>query len=586
MAPMKNPSSDNSWQLYRRLLRYVKPYLGAFLLGLLASGIYSGIDAYFTRLMKPIIDHGFIDKKTTFIEMLPILIIGLFLLRGVASFVSSYFMSRVGRDVVMTLRNKMFQQLTTIPAQFYDNATSGQLLAKIIYNVDQIADATTNAITNFVQSLVLIIGLIVVMLVTNWHLTFIFIVVLPCIATIVRKASKRMRKVSSHVQDALGSVTHVAEEQIEGYREVRTYGGQIYELEKFKKVNSENRFQALKVVITQSTSTASVQLVGAAVLAFTIFYVTHFNSASFTAGSFVSIMFALVMLLKPLKDLTSVNNIIQQGLAGAKSVFELLDQPPEQDHGTLVVERVKGKIEYRHIHFSYQTSRGNVLRHVNFIAEPGKTIAIVGRSGSGKSTLASLLPRFYEVNEGQILIDDIDIKQFKLTSLRDQIALVSQHVTLFNDTIGHNIAYGRLSTSSPEKIYQAAKAAHALSFIEELPDGFDTLVGENGVLLSGGQRQRLAIARAILKDAPILILDEATSALDTQSERHIQAALENLMKNRTTLVIAHRLSTIEKADEIIVMENGEILETGNHQTLLAKNGRYAELYRMQFQDAA
>ena len=553
---------ESSKGVYRRLLRYIVPYRFAFFLGILGSVVYSGVDAYFTHLINPLIQKGFIHQDPHFIMYLPIVIVGIFLLRGIASFAASYFMAKVGRDVVLTLRNQMFKHLNKIPANFYDTSTSGQLLSKIIYNVDQVAEASTNAVTTAVQ---------------------LYFVAIPLIAIIVRWSSKRMRRVSGRVQDSLGSVTHVAEETIEGYREVRTYGGQAYETKKFAGTNRDNRNQALKVVITKSISTASVQLLGAAVLAFTIFLATKLASQQgITAGDFVSLLFAMVMLLKPLKDITNVNNIIQQGIAGAKSVFDLLDHPAEPDTGTIQLPRTKGKIAYENVCFSYDSSSKATLNNINFTVEPGKTVALVGRSGGGKSTLISLLPRFYDIDSGSITIDDISIHDATLTSLRNQFAIVSQHVTLFNDTIAHNVAYGNLEKATEAEIWQAIDGAHARTFVESLPDGLNTIVGQNGVLLSGGQRQRIAIARAILKDAPILILDEATSALDTEAERHIQAAFDELMKTRTTLVIAHRLSTIENADNIMVINGGEIAEMGTHDELLAKAGHYAKLYNIQF----
>jgi subfamily B ATP-binding cassette protein MsbA len=411
-------------------------------------------------------------------------------------------------------------------------------------------------------------------------------VALPTMAVIVRFSSRYMRRRSQRVQEALGDVSHVSEEMIEGYSEIRMFGGEQYEAEKFKQCNYKNRNQAMNVVIAKNLSTSFVQIVGASVLATSIYLATsnHLVAANITPGSIVALLFAMVMLLKPLKDFTNVNNIIQQGIAGAQSVFELLDGQVEIDRGQKTLTRAQGKIEYRHVNFSYQRTNKPVLENINFVIQPGESIALVGRSGSGKSTLISLLPRFYELNSGGIFIDDINTQELKLANLRQQIALVSQRVVLFNDTIEHNIAYGSLNTLSEQALWEAIDRAHAREFIEKLPEGIDTIVGENGVLLSGGQRQRIAIARAILKDAPILVLDEATSSLDSHSERYIQAALDDLIKNRTTLVIAHRLSTIENANRIMVMEHGQIVETGSHKELLSNSSHYAELYRSQFRD--
>ncbi len=570
--------------VYRRLFKYVWPRKYQFFLGILGGAIYSGIDAYFTHLMKPILDKGFIDKDQTFIKFMPFVIVGIFIVRGFANFMGNYFMSRVGRNIVMDLRNAMFAKLIHVPSQFFDQNTTGQLLSKIIYNVDQVADAATNAITIAVQSIVLIMGLLVVMFFINWRLTLIYLVALPLIMVIVRYSSKRMRRVSMRVQNALGVVGDISEEAIEGFREVRMFGGETEENKKFAAATRNNLNQAMKVVVSKSISSSFVQLVGAVVLAYTIYLATsnHLVSNTITPGGFVALLVAMVMLLKPLKDFTNVNNIIQQGLAGAESVFELLDKPIELDAGKEVIARVKGSIEFRAVSFSYQTSQRPVLKNISFTIKPGETVALVGRSGSGKSSLISLLPRFYEPETGTILIDNIDIKQLTLTNLRDQIALVSQRVVLFNDSVAKNIAYGSLNDRSESEIWDAVDKAHAREFIERLPQGLHTIIGENGITLSGGQRQRLAIARAILKNAPILILDEATSSLDSHAERYIQAALEDLIVNRTTLVIAHRLSTIENADKILVMDQGEIVEVGTHQELLAKGAYYSELYQSQF----
>lgn len=575
-----------SMKIYRRLLAYIKPYWWAFLLGLLGSAVFSGVDAYFSHLMKPMIDVGFVERNHDFLLKLPFIILGLFLLRGAANFVAKYFMSLVGRDVVRNLRNEMFVHLIRLPASFYDLSTSGQLLSKIIYNVDQVASACTNAVTTAIQSLALIIGLFIVMCTINWRLTLFYMLIAPFVAILIRFTGRRMRRLSGRVQNHLADITHISEETIEGYKVVKIFGGESYESTKFARYNQQNRNQSLKVVITQSISTMTVLFIGATVLALTVFLVTTTSAHSFglSAGGFVAMVFAMMTMFKPLQDFTSVNNMIQQGLAGAQSVFELLDTPAEIDRGTIVLPHVTGLIEYRQVGFRYQTQQKNALTNISFTVQPGKMVAFVGRSGSGKSTLASLLPRFYDVQQGQILIDGHDINQITLESLRQNIAIVTQQVTLFNDTLANNIAYGSLDKVSRADIIAAAESAHAMEFISQLPEGLDTVVGENGVLLSGGQRQRIAIARAILKNSPILILDEATSALDTESERKIQAALDNLMKGRTTLVIAHRLSTIEHADTIVVMDKGNIVEMGHHRELLAAQGLYSELYNMQFKE--
>lgn len=581
---MAKKKSKQPKGVYRRLLKYVLPYWWAFGLGVLGSIIFSGVDAAVARFVKPLLDLGFVQRNPAFLKTLPFIIAGLFLARGIASFVARYFMARVGRDVVKTLRNQMFDHLLRLPASYYDQATSGQLLSKILYNVDQVAEACTNAVTTSVQSVALIIGLLVVMLSINWHLTILYFLVAPVIAVVIRVTSKRMRRVSSKVQNYLGDVTHISEETIEGYKVVKIFGGQAYEADKFADVNQQNRNQSLKIIFTQSLSTIVVMLIGAAVLAATILLVTTTTSKTFglSAGGFAAMIGAMLSIFKPMRDFTNVNNIIQQGLAGADSVFALLDSPVEKDKGTKVLENIRGQIDYVDVNFKYASQTKEALKRINFSIAPGQMVALVGRSGGGKSTIANLLPRFYDVVDGSIKIDGHDIMDVSLASLRDNIAIVSQHITLFNDTIAHNIAYGNLDNVSRAKVEAAAEAANAMEFIANFPQGLDTVVGENGVLLSGGQRQRLAIARAILKDSPILILDEATSALDTESERKIQQALDKLMLGRTTLVIAHRLSTIEDADTILVLDDGQIVESGAHKVLLAADGYYAKLHGMQF----
>jgi subfamily B ATP-binding cassette protein MsbA len=576
----------SSRKIYWRLLKYIVPYWWAFALGIVGSILFSGADTYVTAFTKPLLDEGFSARNPAFLKTVPFVIMGIFIVRGIASFVASYFMARVGRDIVRTLRNQMFERLLKLPAAFFDLSTSGQLLSKIIYNVDQVASACTNAVTTTVQSVALIIGLFGVMFWINWKLTLLYLAAAPLVAYLIRVTGKRMRRLSGKAQDHLGDITHISEEAIEGYKVVRIFGGQKYECDKFQAVNYANRNQSLKIVTTQSLSTMTVLFIGAVILALTVWLVTTSSVHLFglTAGGFTAMIGAMLAIFKPMRDFASVNNIIQQGVAGAQSVFELLDTPIEKDHGTKILQNVRGEVEYRNVTFQYRANLGIALNNINFKQEAGKMIALVGRSGSGKSTLVSLLPRFYDVAQGQILIDGQDIHDVTLESLRANVAIVSQHVTLFNDTIAHNIAYGSLETVSPADIENAARAAHAMEFIEKFPEGLETVVGENGVLLSGGQRQRLAIARAILKNSPILILDEATSALDTESERKIQEALERLMKNRTTLVIAHRLSTIEHADVIIVMDQGQIVEMGRHHELLTQQGAYAELYHLQFKD--
>lgn len=477
----------------------------------------------------------------------------------------------------------MFRQMLRLPAHYYDATTSGKLLSKLLYNVEQLAQISADAVTDLVQSAFLLIGLFVVMFMISWQLSLLYFITVPIIAMVVQIANKRVRRISHQVQETMAEITEIAEESIEGYRVVRIFSGEKYETAKFDRANERSRARDMKVAMTKSLNVAGVQLIAAAGLS-VIIYLAVVPGSLFvlTAGDFASIMAAMLALLKPLKTITRVNSKIQRGIAGAQSVFEMLDELPEVDKGQRRIQRADGRLQFQSVGFSYNGMDKQVLHDINFEVKTGETVALVGRSGSGKSTLVNLLPRFYEIDQGMIILDGIDIRDIVLHDLRRQIAVVSQQVILFNDTLANNIAYGAGGNISEARIRAAAKSAHALEFIDNLAEGLQTLVGENGVLLSGGQRQRLAIARAILKDAPILIFDEATSALDTEAERHIQAAMDEVMRNRTTLVIAHRLSTIEKADKIIVMDAGRIVEMGTHQSLLAENGLYAKLYEMQF----
>lgn len=574
----------SGWAVYKRLIKYVKPFLGIFLIAVFANIIFSAVDSYFAYLLKPILNKGFIKPDPVFLKWIPIIIIGLFVLRAAMNMIGSYCMSLVARSVVMGLRRNIFEHFLRLPCSFYDHHSSGQLLSILVYNAAQISSSTTNAVITIVQSGALVIGLLIVMFSISWQLSLVFLSVIPIIALLVKLSSLHMRHMSKNAQEAMGSITHVTEEALEGYKVVRTFGGQDYERAKFNKATDGQINWELKLVIIGALSDSSVQLIGVSALAVMIYMATnHIGVSHMSAGGFTAVVASMMALLKPMRNLTSVNSIIQRGLAGAESIFALIDEPVEKDHGTQTVGRSTGQIEYKNVSFCYSQSEHKVLHDISFKVPSGKCYAVVGRSGSGKSTLVSLLPRFYDIEEGQLLIDGIDVVDLKLADLRRQFALVSQHVILFNDTIAANIAYGAQDKELTDAdIIAAAKAAHAMEFIEKLPDGIYTRVGENGVLLSGGQRQRLAIARAILKNAPILILDEATSALDTESERYIQSALNEVMKNRTTIVIAHRLSTIENADCILVMDQGRILEMGTHKELMSKQDYYYRLYTMHF----
>ncbi|SCZ67767.1 lipid A export permease/ATP-binding protein MsbA [Thiohalomonas denitrificans] len=583
MASPGTAAAANGSAIYRRLLGYVRPYWGRFLIAVLGMVAVAASETGFVALMKPMLDGSFVERDPTVILWTPIVIILLFLFRGVAAFSSGYVMAWIGRKVISTLRGQIFRHLLKLPVAFFDNTPSGSLVSKLIYDVEQVATAATKAVTILVRDTLTVVGLLGWMFYINWRLAVVLLIGAPLVAKIIHIINDRFRRYSRRIQGSMGDVTQIAQEVIEGQREVKAFGGHDYEERRFEEANEHNRRLNLKLQGTQVASVPVVEFVAASATA-AVIYMALSDLDTLTVGAFMSFVGAMMMMHSPMKRLTQVTATLQRGIAAADSVFSFIDRPGENDRGQITLDRAKGEVSYRDLTFRYAEDKPDVLQGIDLQVAPGETVALVGRSGSGKSTLVGLLPRFYDPTSGSIELDGHDIRDIRLDSLREQVALVSQHVTLFNDTIGNNIAYGHLEGADRETIIEATKAAHAWEFIKELPQGLDTMVGENGVLLSGGQRQRLAIARALLKNAPILILDEATSALDTESERHIQAALEVLMKNRTTLVIAHRLSTIEKADRIVVLENGRIIESGHHEALLDKEGRYAALYNMQFQD--
>jgi ATP-binding cassette, subfamily B, bacterial MsbA len=575
--------SYDSWSIYLRLLRQAAPYWLSFVLGILGTVLATSTDGFLTYAVKPLLSNWGASDNQIWFAWLPLIIIVVFSVRGFSYFLSNYYLTRVGRNLVKDFRKHVFAHLMFMPASYYDKETSGKLLSTLIYNTEQVATAATEALITVLQEGMTLIVLIVVMFGQSWQLTLMFLFTAPAIAYITRYTAKRLRHLSTSVQGTMSDLTQIAAEGIDNYKVVRVFGGEEYEKNKFFTAVQQNRQREMKVVVTNTLGSSLTQVITAFPIAVVIFFATRSSIyATLDAASLVAFVFAIVRLLTPLRRLTKVNTEIQKGVAGAHSIFSLLDEQLERDLGTKLITHARGKIEYRDVSFSYPSSKKTILHNISFTVKPGQTVALVGSSGGGKTTLVGLLPRFYDVDSGAILIDDIDIQDYKLVDLRKQFAIVSQHLTLFNDTIARNIAYGTFHNVTEEKIVRAAEAAHIMDFIKHLPEGLDTMVGENGLLLSGGQRQRIAIARALLKDAPILILDEATSALDTESERHIQAALEALMKKRTTLVIAHRLSTIENADKIIVIDHGKIIETGNHEELLALKGQYAKLYTMQF----
>jgi subfamily B ATP-binding cassette protein MsbA len=580
----ESPTIANALTVYSRLFVYVRRHWLSLMVALLASMLFSGIDAWFVHFLEPLLNKGLVGKNHEFLRWAPLMVLTAFMLRGLASFFSNYNIASVSRNVIMQLRQDMFAHLQRLPANFYDHTSSGQILSVILYSVEQVANASADVLTTAVQAVCLIVGLLVVMFSISWKLSMLYFIIIPSITVIMRYSSRRVRLLSLAIQQSMAEMTHRSEENIDGYKEVRSFGGQRHEIDKFNKAVRINRQREMKVVAARSWSVSTVQMIAAMALSVTLYVATFdISSSVLSAGGFVAMVGAMLALLKPMKDLTSMQNKLYRGLAGAQTVFEMLDQPAEHDSGNKTVSRAHGRMEFNDVSFAYADGK-SVLQQVNFAVQPGEVVALVGRSGAGKSTLVSLLPRFYPDFTGDILLDGVSVKDYRLDDLRRQFSVVSQHVTLFNDTIGNNIAYGRFGDVTEGEIRRAAATAHALDFIEQMPQGLDTLIGENGVLLSGGQRQRIAIARAVLKNAPILILDEATSALDTESERYIQAALEKLMRQCTTLVIAHRLSTVEHANRIVVLDQGKVVETGSHEQLLASNGSYAHLYRLQFKD--
>ena len=570
---------------YRRLLSYALANWRAFMLAIVGMVLVALAQPAFAALMKPMLDGSFVARDPQTIKWVPLVLLVVFLIRAFAGFLSEYYMALVGRNVIVALREEMFQKLLQLPNHYYDKNSTGNTIAKFTYNVEQVTQAATGAVTILIRDALMVISLIGWMLYLSPLLASLFLLIGPVIALLVGGVSKRFRKISQRIQQSMGKVTHVVEESIQAQRVVKIFGGQDYETARFHDINKTNLQQQMKLAATTAVSTPVIQIFVAFALAGIIHMATLPSMQdTITVGTFMSFMAAMMMMFAPIKNLTSVNAVIQRGIAAAESIFELLDTDVEKDTGSFKASRVRGDILFKDVTFKYQNAEKNVLQSINLHIKPGQTVALVGKSGSGKSTLVNLLPRLYDGYSGKVLIDEHDICDFALLNLRDQIAYVGQEIVLFNDSVAHNIAYGRLKDVTEQQIIAAAKAAHAWEFIERMPEGLKTVVGERGVMLSGGQRQRIAIARALLKDAPILIMDEATSALDTESERHIQAALETLLKNRTTLVVAHRLSTIENADMILVMEDGRIVESGTHNDLLQLKGAYANFYRLQFSE--
>ncbi|HAS8563650.1 TPA: lipid A ABC transporter ATP-binding protein/permease MsbA [Vibrio vulnificus] len=576
-------TDESTWRTFKRLWTFIRLYKSGLAVAVVALIINAVSDTYMISLLKPLLDEGFGSAESDFLRTLPLIIFAMMFIRGISSFVSAYCLSWVSGNVVMQVRRMVFNHYMQMPVSYFDKEKSGSLLSRITYDSEQVSAATSQALVSIVREGASIIGLLVLMFYNSWQLSLVLILVAPVVAMGIGIVSKRFRKISKSMQTVMGVVTSSAEQMLKGHKVVLSYGGQDIERERFDKVSNQMRQQTMKLVTAQAAANPIIQMI-ASVAIVVVLYLASIDSIKeqLTPGTFTVVFSAMFGLMRPLKALTSVTSQFQRGMAAAQTLFALVDLEPEKNTGTHSVERAQGDVSVKDISFAYLGAERPALTHVSFDIPRGKTVALVGRSGSGKSTIANLFTRFYDVDSGEIQLDGVDIRDYELKNLRTQFALVSQNVHLFNDTIANNIAYAAGDKYSREDIERAAELAHAMEFISKMENGLDTMVGENGASLSGGQRQRVAIARALLRDAPVLILDEATSALDTESERAIQSALDELQKNKTVLVIAHRLSTIEKADQILVIDDGAVVERGSHAELIEKDGAYAQLHRIQF----
>ena len=569
---------------FKRLFPIIKQYKSGIIVGAIALVLNALVDSGLIYLLKPLLDEGFGQADHGFLKLMSVLVVAFILVRGITNYVAGYCLAWSSGNVVMTLRRTIFQHLIYMPVSYFDKNPIGRSLSRVTYDTEMVANSSSHALVTIVREGAYLISLFVVMIYTSWQLSMVLFMLAPVIGVLIGIVSKRFRQLSRNIQSSMGELTVTTEQMLKGHKEVLSFCGQEIEKARFDRVSNDMRRKGMKIVSADGISDGLVQLIASFALSIILYLSTveGLHIEDLTAGSFTVVFSSMMAMLRPLKSLTNVNSQFQRGMAACQTLFEFLDLKTENDNGTVEVERAKGNITFNHVSFGYEGKDGLALNDISFSLPQGKTIALVGRSGSGKSTIANLLTRFYDIEQGEITLDGINIQDYRLANLRAQCSIVSQQVHLFNDTIANNIAYAATDKYSREDIINAAKAAHAMEFIEKLDDGLDTVIGENGASLSGGQRQRLAIARALLRNSPILVLDEATSALDTESERAIQSALAALQKDKTVLVIAHRLSTIENADEILVVDQGKIIERGTHQALLAQNGAYSQLYSLQF----